>query len=137
LPADDALPTALRLDKWLWAARFFKTRSAATQAVETGRVKLKGERTKPAKLVHIGDLLEVRAGPYTFQVTVRGLCERRGPASEARRLYEESEASQRERALLAAQLRANAAFGVYYKGRPTKKARRQLSRVVADWKPED
>jgi ribosome-associated heat shock protein Hsp15 len=137
LHAEDSQASALRLDKWLWAARFFKTRSLAVQAVDSGKVKLNGERPKPAKAVHVGNELEIRVGPYTFQIVVRGLSDRRGPASEAAKLYEESEPSKQQRQLLAAQLRANAAQGIFYKGRPTKKNRRQLNRVTGVSESED
>lgn len=80
----------LRIDKWLWAARFFKTRSLAAEAVEGGKAHLNGVRVKPAKAASIGDTLEIRIGPFQFTVVVCGLSPRRGPASEAAKLYQET-----------------------------------------------
>lgn len=120
----------VRIDKWLWAARFFKTRSIAADAVTGGKVELNGERVKPAKLVQAGDELRVRLGPYEHVVTVRALSERRGPASVAATLYEETTASVAARAKHAEQLRMAPAVFVYEeKGRPTKKDRRDLERL--------
>jgi ribosome-associated heat shock protein Hsp15 len=121
----------VRIDKWLWAARFFKTRSLATEAVDGGKVELNGERAKPAKLVKAGDEIRLRLGPYEHILIVRALAERRGPASVAQSLYEETEASRGAREALAAQLRlAPAAFVYEDKGRPTKKDRRDLSNFI-------
>lgn len=118
----------MRIDKWLWAARFFKTRSLAAQAVDGGKVSLNGQRPKPAKEVKAGDALEVRIGAFVFDIAVRALSEKRGPAPEAAKLYEETEAGRLARLELAAKLRANAALNPFVKGRPTKKARRDLER---------
>ena len=90
----------MRLDKWLWAARFFKTRSLAQQALVGGRVQLNGERTKPAHEVKVGDRVEVRVNEWRWEVKVRALSERRGPAEEASKLYDETEASRAERSRL-------------------------------------
>ena len=119
----------VRIDKWLWAARFFKTRSLAAEAITGGKVTLGGERVKPAKLVQSGDELRIRLGPYEHVVLVRGLSERRGPASVAATLYEETEASRAARERLAEQLRM-APPGLVYeeRGRPTKRDRRDLDR---------
>lgn len=117
-----------RIDKWLWAARFFKTRSLAADAVDGGKVHLDGARVKPAKMLKVGDVLEIRQGPFEYVVTVRGLSGRRGPATEAARLYEESESSRLVREALTAQLKAQPAPQFEQKGRPTKKARRQIIR---------
>ena len=87
----------MRLDKWLWAARFFKTRSLAQQAVAGGRVKLNGERVKPAHAVKSGDVLVVRIDEIEWDIVVRGLDEQRGPAERAKRLYKESAAGQAAR----------------------------------------
>ena len=116
----------MRIDKWLWAARFFKTRSLATDAVEGGKIKLNGERPKPAKAVKIGDQLEVRSGPFTFAISVLALSDKRGPATVAATLYVESAQSQAARKILADQLRADAATTPFLRGRPTKKARRAI-----------
>lgn len=118
----------LRLDKWLWAARFFKTRSLAAAAVAGGKVKLNGERVKAAKAVRCGDALSIHVGPYEFLLQVRGLSERRGPASEVTRLYEESAKSKSVRETLAAQLAAERKIYPQEKGRPAKRARRELIR---------
>jgi ribosome-associated heat shock protein Hsp15 len=122
---------SVRLDKWLWAARFFKTRSLATEAVAGGKVDVNGERAKPAKPVKPGDEVRLRVGPYEHILMVRELGERRGPASVAATLYEETAASRAERERLAAQLRlAPSGFVYEEKGRPTKKDRRELTRFI-------
>jgi ribosome-associated heat shock protein Hsp15 len=122
---------SVRIDKWLWAARFFKTRSLATEAVAGGKVEVNGERAKPSKSVKPGDEVRLRVGPYEHILIVRDLGERRGPASVAATLYEETPASRAERERLAAQLRmAPAAFVYEDKGRPTKKDRRDLARFI-------
>jgi ribosome-associated heat shock protein Hsp15 len=119
----------VRLDKWLWAARFFKTRSLAADAIEGGKVELNGDHVKRAKNVQLGDEVSVRLGPYEHVIVVRGLSERRGPASVAQRLYEETPESSAARARLAEQLKmAPPAFVFEERGRPTKKDRRDLSR---------
>ena len=100
----------MRIDKWLWAARFFKTRSLATDAVEGGKIKLNGERPKPAKGVKVGDQLDVRAGPFTFSIRVLALSDRRGPAVEAVKLYIESAESQAARQALADELAQAASY---------------------------
>jgi ribosome-associated heat shock protein Hsp15 len=119
----------VRIDKWLWAARFFKTRSIAADAVDGGKVELRGERVKPAKPVNVGDEVRVRLGPYLHVVIVKGLSERRGPASEAQQLYEETEQSRKEREHHAWQLRNAAPTFEAGEGRPTKKDRRDLDRA--------
>ncbi|HKP16116.1 MAG TPA: S4 domain-containing protein [Gemmatimonadaceae bacterium] len=119
----------VRIDKWLWAARFFKTRSLAAEAVAAGKVEVNEERTKPAKLIQLGDTVSVRLGPYLHVVHVRGISERRGPASVAATLYEETPESLTARAKLAEQHRmAPAAFVYEEKGRPTKRDRREIDR---------
>jgi ribosome-associated heat shock protein Hsp15 len=121
----------VRLDKWLWAARFFKTRSLATEAVAGGKVEVNGERAKPAKAVKPGDEIRLRLGPYEHVLAVRQLAERRGPASVAHALYEETQTSRDARERLAAQLKMAPSTFVYEeKGRPTKKDRRDLSRLI-------
>jgi ribosome-associated heat shock protein Hsp15 len=121
----------VRIDKWLWAARFFKTRSLATDAVDGGKVELNGDSAKPSKLVKPGDEIRLRQGPFEYRLVVRGLAERRGPASLAQSLYEETEESRRTREKTAEQLKmAPAAFVWEDKGRPTKKDRRELQRFI-------
>ncbi|HVZ78793.1 MAG TPA: RNA-binding S4 domain-containing protein [Gemmatimonadaceae bacterium] len=121
--------TRVRVDKWLWAARFFKTRSLATEAVSGGKVEVNGERAKPAKLVQVGDTVRVRIAPYDHELVVRGLGERRGSAREAQALYEETEASRAARERLAEQLRMAPAFTYEERGRPTKRDRREMDRM--------
>lgn len=116
----------LRIDKWLWAARFFKTRSLAADAVESGKVLVNEVRVKPAKAVAPGDMLEIRAGQYRYEVEVLGLSNKRGPAPEAQKLYRETEASRIQRETVAAQLKAQPQ--PVFKGRPTKRDRRQIHR---------
>ncbi len=121
----------IRVDKWLWAARFYKTRSLATDAVAGGKVEVNGDRAKPAKTVQAGDEVRVRLGPYEHVIVIRALAGRRGAARDAQALYEETPASRAERDRLAEQLRlAPAAFVWEEKGRPTKKDRRDLSRFI-------
>lgn len=118
----------LRLDKWLWAARFFKTRTAAMKAVISGRVLLHGSRVKPAKLVHIGDKLTVRQGIYQYLITIERIDRRRRPAAEAKQLYCELEESIRAREALAAQYKIERLNqpSIHRMSRPNKKQRRQI-----------
>jgi ribosome-associated heat shock protein Hsp15 len=116
----------LRVDKWLWAARFFKTRSLAVDAVESGKVMVNGMRIKPAKAVAIGDMLEIRAGKFRFEVEVLGLSGKRGGAPEAQKLYRETDDSRALREAFVAQLRAQPQPA--FKGRPTKRDRRAIER---------
>ncbi|MBS1157204.1 MAG: RNA-binding protein [Proteobacteria bacterium] len=117
----------VRLDKWLWAARFFKTRSMATDAIEGGHVHLNGERIKPARMVKPGDMLRIQAAHGEFEVTVLGLEEKRGPAEVARMLYEETPESIEKRARVAEEKTLAPQFDhPDVRGRPTKKWRRQL-----------
>jgi ribosome-associated heat shock protein Hsp15 len=116
----------LRLDKWLWAARFFKTRSLAQQAVAGGRVQLNGERTKRAHEVRVGDSIDVRVGDWRWQVVVKALSDRRGPAEEARRLYDETPESRAERERRQDLRRWGAEPAAALKGRPTKRDRRRI-----------
>ena len=133
MPTEGSAADRVRIDKWLWAARFFKTRSLAADAVGGGKVSLNGDGVKPAKMVQIGDEVRVRLGPYEHVVTVRGLSERRGPASVAQALYEETAASVAAREKLSEQLRmAPAAFVYEEKGRPTKRDRREIERFRDD-----
>ena len=119
----------VRLDKWLWAARFFKTRALAATAIETGKVEVNGERAKRAKLLQVGDSLRIRLGPYYHIVTVRAVSEHRGPASIAARLYEESEEGRKSREAMQLQVKAAQAMSGYDRGRPTKKDRRDIERL--------
>jgi len=119
----------MRVDKWLWAARFFKTRSQASDEVDGGHVEVNGERAKPSKQLKIGDELRIRIHQDTHVVHVRQFNERRGPASEARQMYEETDASRAERARLAEQRRLAPTPAYEEGGRPTKRDRRDMSRV--------
>ncbi len=119
----------MRLDKWLWAARFFKTRSLASAEIDGGHVELNGERAKPAKTVKIGDEVRVRRDQNTHVVIVRALSERRGPASEAQLLYEETASSRKERERLAEQRRLAPTPAYEEGGRPTKRDRRDMAKV--------
>jgi len=120
---------SVRLDKWLWAARFFKTRSIAADAAGGGKVQLNGERAKPAKPVKVGDQLVVRSGEYEWTISVVALSERRGPASVARGLYEETEQSRLAREEKSAQLKAlRRAMPESARGRPSKRDRRKIIR---------
>ena len=125
----DTRDDRVRLDKWLWAARFFKTRALAAEAVEGGKIELNGARAKRSRPVAPGDELRIRLGPYEHHVVVRSLSNRRGPASEAAALYEESTASREARERLALQLRSVAPLFHADKGRPTKKDRRDINRL--------
>jgi ribosome-associated heat shock protein Hsp15 len=116
----------VRIDKWLWAARFFKTRGAATEAVLGGRVHLNDERVKPAKDVHLGDRLEVTAGDVRRTVLVRGLAEKRGAAPVAATLYEETTESIALREKRSAERRFAGPLGADLGARPTKQDRRRL-----------
>lgn len=125
----DSGPDRVRLDKWLWAARFFKTRALAAEAVEGGKVQVNGDRPKRARGLQLGDEIRIRLGPYEHIVTVRGLSDRRGPASQAAGLYEETEPSRSAREALSIQLKSlHSLFGPE-KGRPTKKDRREIERL--------
>ena len=119
----------VRLDKWLWAARFFKTRALAAEAVAGGRVEVGGHRAKPGRDLGLGDVVRVRIGPYVHAVTVRALSARRGPAAEAAKLYEEDPASRAERTRLAEQHRLAAHAFAYGEGKPTKRERRALEEL--------
>jgi ribosome-associated heat shock protein Hsp15 len=122
----------LRIDKWLWAARFYKTRSLAARAVEGGKVKLNGERVKPGKEVKTGDELEVRSGELQWRVEVRAVAPRRGPAAEAALLYAEGEESRARREHMIAMRRAGPHPAHDAHGRPTKRDRRMIRRFTGE-----
>jgi ribosome-associated heat shock protein Hsp15 len=119
----------LRVDKWLWAARLFKTRSLAAKAIDLGRVRIDGARTKPARELHVGDRLEVHVGDVPIEVVVRALSAQRGPAPTARLLYEETPASAERRAQRQAARTLAPEPGRDLKGRPTKREGRELRRL--------
>lgn len=118
----------IRIDKWLWAARFFKTRSLATDAVERGRVRLNGDRCKPARNLRAGDLLDIDNGSTEWQIRVIALSGQRGPAPVAQALYEETEDSLRQREQRAEQRKVFSEPGETIRGRPTKRDRRMIDR---------
>ncbi len=121
--------TETRLDRWLWAARFFKTRGLAAEAVAGGRVHLNDARTKPGKTTRVGDTVSIQRGELSTVVVVRGLAEHRRPAAEAIALYEETPASAAERTAFVERRRAAAAGRFDRLGRPTKQARRESIRL--------
>lgn len=118
----------VRLDKWLWAARFFKTRALAADAIDTGRIEVNDERAKRARVVQVGDTIRIRRPPFEQVVRVTGTSDQRGPASVAAGLYQETDDSRRVREALASQLRAMGPPAFRDKGRPSKKERRDIDR---------
>jgi ribosome-associated heat shock protein Hsp15 len=121
--------TGVRMDKWLWAARFFKTRSLAARACELGRIESNGLPAKPAREVRAGDLLRVKNDSGEFQIEVLALSEMRGPAPVAQTLYRETEASREARLKLAEERRAMPHFEGFREGRPSKRDRREIDRL--------
>lgn len=119
----------VRLDKWLWAARFFKTRSLATDAVDRGKVTVNRDRAKPARNVKVGDVLEIDNGSDQWEVDVMGLSDVRAAAPIARNLYEETDVSVARRAAVAENRRLFREPSADFKGRPTKRDRRQLGKL--------
>lgn len=126
----NSVPT-VRLDVWLWASRFFKTRSLAKQAVETGKVEIDGQRAKASRVVRVGDALRIARGEELFEVAVLALSDMRGPASTAQALYEENEASRLARAQVRAQRAAERSGYQAPATKPDKRARR-LIRALGD-----
>lgn len=116
-----------RIDKWLWAARFFKTRRLAVEAIESGKVLVNEVRAKPARAVAIGDMLDIRTSQQRYEVEVLGLSGRRGPAPEAQQLYRETADSKAKREAIAAERRAQPQPA--FKGRPTKRDRREIEKL--------
>lgn len=121
--------TRVRLDKWLWAARFFKTRALAVDAIDGGKVEVNGERAKRAKQLQTGDSVRIRIGPYYHLITVLVLSERRGPASVATTFYKEDPEGRKAREALQVQMKAAQSASGYLPGRPTKKDRRDIEKV--------
>jgi ribosome-associated heat shock protein Hsp15 len=126
-------PEHVRIDKWLWAARFFKTRGLATDAVDGGKVEVNGQRAKPSKAIKPGDEVRLRLAPYEYILTVRGLAERRGPASAVAGLYEEDAGGKARREKLAEQIRLDHRSVTPGEGKPSKKDRRDLGRLKGRW----
>ena len=123
---------SIRADVWLWAARFFKTRAAAAEAIVGGKVMVADARIKRAKPFRVGDRLRIRKGPYDFLITVRGLSARRLGAEAAAALYEEDAEGKKRREHLAEQLRIAPSLSYDGKGRPTKRERRELDRLKGE-----
>jgi ribosome-associated heat shock protein Hsp15 len=119
----------VRLDKWLWAARFYKTRMLAADAIDSGRIAVNDERSKRSKLVQASDRVRIRIGPYEHLVTVRGVSEKRGSATIAATLYEEEAESKKAREVMAVHMKAMRANTGYESGRPTKKDRRDIEKI--------
>jgi ribosome-associated heat shock protein Hsp15 len=119
----------VRIDKWLWAARFYKTRGLSAEAIDGGKIEVNGERAKRSRLVQAGDRIRIRIGPYEHLINVRGVSERRGSAPIAQQLYEEDPESKKAREAMAAHVRAMNANTGYESGRPTKKDRRDIERL--------
>jgi ribosome-associated heat shock protein Hsp15 len=119
----------VRIDKWLWAARFFKTRALASRACELGRIESNGQQAKAAREVRAGDLLHVKNDSGDFQVEVLALSEMRGPAAVAQTLYRETEASREARLKLAEERKATPHFEASREGKPSKRDRRELGRL--------
>ena len=121
----------MRIDKWLWAARFYKTRSLAKHAIETGKVEIAGQRAKASRAVHVGEAMTIVRGEERFEIEVRGLSDKRGPAPAAQALYEESQASKERRANERATRAAERAGYQAPETKPDKRARR-LIRALGD-----
>lgn len=126
---DDNRPGKVRIDKWLWAARFYKTRALAADAIEGGKIEVNGERSKRSKLVQAGDRLRIRIGPFEHIVAVLGVSEKRGSAAIASALYSEEAESKKAREAMALHVRAMHSSNSYETGRPSKKDRRDIERV--------
>ena len=124
--------TRVRLDRWLWAARFFRTRALAAAAIGGGKVEVSGARAKRAKLLAVGDRVRIRRGPFEYIVVVRALSEHRGPPATAAALYDEDAEGKRLRERLAEQLRVAPSLRYEGKGRPTKKHRRDLEKLKGE-----
>jgi ribosome-associated heat shock protein Hsp15 len=120
----------IRIDKWLWTARFFKTRSLAAEAVSGGKIEVNGAHAKPSKSVRLGDRLNIRRGPYEWTVIVTGMAKLRGAAAEAQLLYKESEESKLKRDNAVAQLKLERPPEFRPSGRPSKKDRRAITRFT-------
>ena len=119
----------VRLDKWLWGARFYKTRGLSAEAIDAGRVEVNGERGKRARMIQAGDRIRIRIGPYEHLISVLGVSDRRGSAPIAQALYEEDPEGRKAREVMAAHVRAMNANTGYETGRPTKKDRRDIKRI--------
>ena len=119
-----------RIDKWLFAARFFKTRSLAAEAIDRGRITVNGHRVKPAKIIAVGDMLTVRINNFQYDIEILELSNKRGSATQAQQLYRETEESRKQRDLLAVRLKAQPQ-PFFTKSRPTKRDRREIERFIS------
>lgn len=119
-----------RIDKWLFAARFFKTRSLAAEAIDRGRITVNGHRIKPAKVVAVGDMLTIRINNYQYHIEILELSNKRDSATQAQQLYKETEESRKQRELLAARLKIQPQ-PFFTKSRPTKRDRREIERFIS------
>jgi len=128
LDLNDKIQAKTRLDKWLWAARFYKTRQLAAEAINGGHVHLNGQRVKPSRVIQLADELTIHKTPFNFEITVQGLSIRRGPAKEAQLLYVEHEESIQKRETLAEQRKLDAAQFPHAERRPDKRNRRRIIR---------
>jgi len=129
----DAEEKPIRLDKWLWAARFFKTRALAAEAITGGKVEVNGEHAKPSRIVRAGDKLCVRRGAYEWTVAVKEISRLRGPAPQAQSLYQETEESRRKREAAAVRMRFERGVEYDMPGRPTKRDRRAIAKLRRNW----
>lgn len=122
------MPDTTRLDKWLWCARFFKTRTLAAEAIGAGHVSVNHDRAKAAKPLRVGDVVAIRKPPFEHVVVVKGLSDQRGSATVAAALFEETEESRARRTVLAVEMKSLNAHTPRFKGRPTKKTRRDYEK---------
>lgn len=127
--SNEKISETVRLDKWLWAARFFKTRSLAAKAITGGKIQVNGRRPKRASMLHLGDRVRIRKGMFDFHIVVRQLSEHRGPASQAATLYDETAESIQARERLALLRKTAPTFEFRDRGRPSKKERRLLQQL--------